>query len=350
MYLCCDLGGTTCEWGIFDPGTEQFIFNRTLQTSDYEDFYQMLDDILNDYDNRNDSNAIITNATLGIAGPTDYQTVKPTNIEGWEISIDAVNALLKDYGHDGFSSILNDFEALGYGIHYLIERGLSSEDYVEIHGKLKVRRALVEEKRGTRAIVCGPGTGLGIACIVDGLYRDGFPFIFSSEGGHQSLAPETVSQLRLISKDGGFLEPKSYEEVLSHSGIKETYNYFLRNDYSSEPNYNATAKEIVSFSKSGKDHAAIDTIELFTELLANFCGNSVLSFNCDKVVYLWGGVLVEMPEDLLKARFSRHYGNRRAHSGRTKRVPVVLLKNKEIPLLGCASRSNFEISHLKNFE
>ncbi|MCP5074044.1 MAG: ROK family protein [Rhodobacteraceae bacterium] len=348
VFLCCDLGGTTADWGVYDPKDDTFLFRCTMAISEFEDFYEMMDHLLANYDAQSVGKEKITNATFGIAGPTDNKMVTPTNIPGWEIRTETVNAILEDHGHEGYSSIINDFEALGYGILRLLQDGFDREKCVEIHGRLKTGPARVGVNLGTRSLICGPGTGLGVACIVDGLLKDGFPYIISSEGGHHSLAPENVAQYRFLSSGSEFKGARSYEETLSRSGLRNMYNFFRREDHAAEPNYSITSEEIIMLATTGRDQAATDAIELFCEFLANFCGNSALTFNCDKAVFLWGGVLLEMPRDLLVARFQRHYADRRNHSGRISRVPVVLLQNPDVPLLGCAHRSSFEIEFLKN--
>ncbi len=347
-YLCCDLGGTTANWAVFDEASNSFIFQSSPLNSSHEDFYAMMDFFLAAYGEKfPEKNNVIENTTFAVAGHTDHTKVRPTNIKGWEVNIVTANSILIDHGHHGYSSIINDFEALGYGILFLYERGISPEDVEPILGRLKFGPARQGQDVSSKTLVCGPGTGLGIACLVDGLIKDGFPYIFSSEGGHRTFAPETVDEYRYLSEDGVFQGKQSYENLLSHNGMREIYNYFRREDYSAEPNYSISSQEIIMLAGHGQDQAATDTIEMFCEALANFCGNEALTFNCDKAVFLWGGTLKNLPIELLKARFKRHYGDRVNFSDRISAIPVVLLRNQETALLGCVHRSRFEVEHMK---
>lgn len=350
MYLCCDLGGTLADWAIYDPEAEEFMFRVDMSVAAYEDFYEMLDNVLAEYENQKEDFGVITNTTLGIAGPTDHTSVKVTNIVGWEINTLTINDFLEEHGHIGNSSIINDFEALGYGLLYLLEHGFNKENVVPIYGYFKSRQNRPGEPTRTKSLVCGPGTGLGVACIIEGLCKDGFPYIISSEGGHHTLSPENDEQFRFINKAEKYQGKISYEEVLSHSGLRNLYNYFRREDYSAEPNYSISSEQIITLATNGKDQAAIDTIEIFCEFLANFCGNSALTFNIDKAIVLWGGVLLDLPHELLQARFKRDYADRCGHSSRISRVPVVLIKEKNLPLYGCVHRSEYEIKHYINKE
>lgn len=342
MYLCCDLGGTNAVWAVFNPKNQSFVFQIQTAIADYEDFYDMLEQVLEKYRDFNIGNDRILNTTLGIAGPTRKTIVRPTNIEGWEISIETVSAILKEFGHDPYATILNDFEALGYGLLFLTERGFEKSDIQPVHGRFHIGPSRTGQDTGTRSIICGPGTGLGVASIVDGLERDSFPYILSSEGGHHSLPPESNDQYRFLGRSGGFYGKRSYEEAISGPGLRNVYNFYRRTDYNEEPNYGILPKDIVALSKTGKDQAATDAVEFFCEVLASFCGNMALTFNVDKAVFLWGGTLDDISLDLLRARFKRHFADRSNHAERVVRIPVVLLKNKDLPLLGCAHCSKFE--------
>ncbi len=342
-FLCCDLGGSFADWGVFDTEEEIFVFRTELRTSEHVDFYDMMDHFLVEYRDRfSGDEDIIVNATFGVAGPTDHKKVRPTNIEGWEINAITANAILEEHGHTASASIVNDFEALGYGVLYKLDKGFAEDDYEDVYGRFRQGPVRIGEDVRTRSLVCGPGTGLGLACLVDGLMRNGYPFIISSEGGHASLAPETVGQFRQLGNDGTFAGKKSYEEVLSHVGLRNLYNFFRRVEHAAEPNYSLTSEEIFMLAENG-DQAAIDATELFCENLATFCGNAALYFNTDKAVFLWGGALKKVSPDLLLTRFKRHYAARVNYSDRVARVPVVLLRNRDIPLLGCAYRSKFEV-------
>lgn len=352
LILCCDLGGTTCDWAVYDTSHENtaardtgFLIEANLDTSNYEDFYHMMDHFLGEIADGELTGQRIDHAVLGIAGPTDHKQAVPTNLVGWDVDVATVNAILVDHGHAASSSLINDFEALGYGVLFLFEVGLQPDDYEQLYGRFRSAAAVRGQKRATRSIICGPGTGLGLACLVDDLMMNGYPFIISSEGGHHTMSPETREQYKFLSDRGSFNGKISYEEVLSHSGMQSMYNFFRREDYAAEPNYSISTNDILTLATSGKDQAAIDTIELFCEILANFCGNAALTFNCDKAVILWGGVLMNMPKDLLMTRLKRYYADRCAHSDRIARVPVVLATNKRLPLYGCIHRAKFEMQN-----
>jgi glucokinase len=340
MYLCCDLGGSNSDWAVFNPKNLECIYRRQISNRDFYDFYGILDEFLSSYSLLSD-HPTITFSTLGIAGRIDGSRVSLTNIEGWDVSLDTVNSTLSDHGHAPESVLINDFEAIGYGILYLNEHGFDKDDIVEVHGRFRPGASRTGESPRSRSVICGPGTGLGVSCLVDGLMKDGLPFILSSEGGHHSFAPETADQYRVFGGSEKFTGKTSYESVLSKRGLVNLYNMYRKTYGSAEADYNVEAEKIIELSTRNGDQAAIDAVDLFVSILANFCGNIALTFNCDKAVYLWGATLPKIPSALLSARFKIIYPDRCGHRERIARVPVVLVRNPEIPLLGCAYRSTF---------
>ncbi|MGB5067923.1 MAG: glucokinase [Albidovulum sp.] len=342
-FLCCDLGGTSADWGIYDQRAKDFVFRTSLRTVEFDDFYEMMDHLLAAYASQfKHEISKIQHFVVGVAGPVGAESVRPTNLEGWEVKSITLNSILRDHGHNEKSTIINDFESLAYGVLFKLSTGFSENDFQPIYGRLKTGIVRTGEDIGIRSLVCGPGTGLGIACLVEGLEMAGLPYIISSEGGHQSMAAETSEQYRYLGEGGSFRGKISYEECLSHAGLVEIYNHFRREDYAAEPNYSITSSEVSFLASQGKDQAATDAIELLCEILANFCGNSALAFNADRGVFLWGGVMSKIPVDLLRARFKRLYVDRCKLDDRVAKVPVVLLNDRDLPLLGCAHRASFE--------
>lgn len=51
-FLCCDLGGTSADWAVYDPLENIFVFRAELGTRKYDDFYEMMDYFLVEYRDR----------------------------------------------------------------------------------------------------------------------------------------------------------------------------------------------------------------------------------------------------------------------------------------------------------
>jgi len=344
MYLCCDLGGTNARFAVFDPTGQTIVYRASSKVRDHPGFDELLASTLEGYRSACRTHRPITNTVLGVAGATNGSQVQPTNIAGWFISVDKVGHVLRQLGHQPSVSILNDFEALGLGVLHSLANGFNHEDYVQVCGQFdpgSFQRDGQTGNGGTRSLICGPGTGLGMSCVVEGLSRDGMPFVLSSEAGHHCLAPESADEYRFLGHDGRFTGRRSYEAALSGAGLRNIYNFYRQSDYGLQSIADIRPEQIVSAASSG-DAAAAASLEFFSRILAQFCGNMVLTFNCDRSVFLWGGTLRGIPFDVLTAGFEQRFSERCAHADRVAAVSVVLLQNDEIPLHGCALRASYD--------
>jgi glucokinase len=339
VFLCCDLGGTNADWAVYDTRSKELLLRTKMALQDYDDFYEMLDHFLSRVTQLSPE-LKIRSATVACAGRVDEGSARLTNVEGWALRNEMVSGILGDHGHSPRVNLINDFEALSSGASAMLSSDQKT-DALEIHGRFKKSPPRVGERRRTRSLICGPGTGLGVACLIEGETSEESMQVVSSEGGHHSFAPESIDQQRFHNFFSKSSSKTSYEDALSKQGLKNIYNFYRREDYSSEMNFSILARDIVSLAESGKDQAAADSVSLFCEILANFCGNLALTFNIDKTIFLWGDVLLKLNPDLLKSRFKQHYPDRCMHSDRIQDVPVVLIRNEDIPLHGCAIKSGY---------
>jgi glucokinase len=68
--------------------------------------------------------------------------------------------------------------------------------------------------------VLGPGTGLGVACLVD---RSDRRVVIASEGGHATLAPTCEQEDRIVNHLRKRFGHVSAERVISGSGLENIY-------------------------------------------------------------------------------------------------------------------------------
>jgi glucokinase len=122
----------------------------------------------------------VTNAVLAVAGPIEGERCVLTNCS-WVID---ARELYQTFRLE--TRIINDFEAVAFSLP-----SLTSADLVGLGGG--------KAELGAPMAVLGPGSGLGVACLVPGL---GKPVVIPSEGGHATLAgicdreDEIIKQLR----------------------------------------------------------------------------------------------------------------------------------------------------------
>jgi len=331
MYLVCDLGASTADWGLYNPRTKGIISPKEPLALTAESFADMLENEVCQWIETTTEQKI-TATCISVAGRVVNDQVRLTNGERWSVKLDEVSEILSARGHSPKVHLLNDFEALSMGIAAMIEDESFRDSYDSIYGRFR------HYAPGRRILVCGPGTGLGVSLLITGADENDPPLVLSSEGGHHSLAPETNEQQDFFNHVKNTNARVSYEDALSKEGLRNLYNYFRKVSQNLDQVFDISPYDIVARAGPNSDVSASDALSLFCEFLANFCGNLSLTFNVDRAVFLWGGVLKVMPEPLLKSRFQKQFGERAMHSDTVREVPVLLLKNKDIPLMGCALR------------
>ena len=205
--LAADIGGTHTRLCIAhcERGATRIVSERTYASAAYSRFADMLREFLSDVAD----NAIAV-ACFAVAGPVREtpagQTVKVTNLP-WEIG---AAALAREFGLPKVR-LINDFQAIGYGIEALTE-----PDFTVLQMGNPV-------SHGPRAVI-GAGTGLGQAILV--WQQDRYEVI-ATEGGHADFGPTDELQVELaryLIKECG---RASYELILSGPGLVRLYE-FLR--------------------------------------------------------------------------------------------------------------------------
>ena len=78
-FLCCDLGGTQADWGVFDSAENKFVHTKGLPTSPYDDFYIMMDEYLKLYDAHSDtSDQVFRRHMISHSGVSDHPEMTPS--------------------------------------------------------------------------------------------------------------------------------------------------------------------------------------------------------------------------------------------------------------------------------
>jgi glucokinase len=198
VLLCGDIGGTKTKLGVFRrdaPLTPVRV--ETFRNAEAGDFGAILRRFL-----RGESPALDA-ACFGVAGPVAGERVETTNLP-WVIDAAALSRTLHTRVF-----LLNDLEALAYGVSVLGEDGSV------------VLNAGTADTHGPRAIIAA-GTGLGEA----GLVWNGQRWLaVASEGGHADFAPRSEREIALLRHLQGIHGHVSWERVLSGPGLANIFAY-----------------------------------------------------------------------------------------------------------------------------
>jgi glucokinase len=264
--------------------------------------------------------------SFAIAGPVVDGRSRTTNLP-WHLDAAELAPAL------GFERVhlLNDLEAVAWGV-----AALGPDDLAEIHaGESGASGA----PRGNACVVA-PGTGLGEA----GLYWDGKRHrAFATEGGHTDFAPADEREFALLKHLQQRFGRVSCERVVSGMGIGNIYA-FLAEHHRAE-HIPAVAEALAG----GGDLAAAvaagaasgcpvctETMDLFALLCGREAGNMALKHLALAGVYLGGGIAPKNLSLLRAGGFMEGFLDKGRMRGLMERMPVRVILNQEVPLLGAA--------------
>jgi glucokinase len=265
-------------------------------------------------------------AGLAVAGPVVDGTVRTSNLP-WVVSSDAI----KQASGIARVVLLNDFTALGYGL-----AGLLASDVVSLqHG--------IEEPNGVMALI-GAGTGLGQAFVTR---RRGRVRVLPSEGGHADLAPHdeiTWGLFEYLTVQYGHV---SWERVLSGNGLADIYRYLVnrgdvaaRGEVLQELRSAPDPAAVVSrHGLEGTDELAERALGLFAEAYGAQAGNLALTVMATGGLYVAGGIAPQILAKLQDGSFMRAFLAKGRMSDLLKRVPVRVIVNPRVGLLGAAAEA-----------
>jgi glucokinase len=241
----------------------------------------------------------------------------------WEIDS---RALAREFGFPR-ARLINDFQAIGYGIE-----ALSDADLVVLQAGEPVTRA-------PRAVI-GAGTGLGQGILV--WDRDHYEPI-ATEGGHASFGPNDDLQIELtryLLANGG---RASYERVLSGHGLVRLYAFLKARGETPESVSLAEAMQkddpaaaITRAALEQNDRLANRALDLFVDVYGAQAGNLALTAGARGGVYIAGGIAPKILPRLTDGRFLRAFLDKGRMSPYVAAVPVRVVTNPDVGLIGAA--------------
>ena len=265
-------------------------------------------------------------AGLAVAGPVVNGVCHTSNLP-WVVSAKAIAEA------SGIRRVvlLNDFAALGYGLPRL-----QPADAVTLQPG-------TADPKGVVALI-GAGTGLGEAFVRRGRGR---PRVLSSEGGHTDFAPHDETEWGLFQ----FLRARyghvSWERVLSGNGLVDTYHYLAaRGDVAPHPEIaqemraaKDAAAVVSRHGLSGTDPLAERALTLFARVYGAQAGNLALSVFATGGVYVAGGIAPQILAKLQDGTFMGGFLGKGRLSDVLARVPVRVIVNPRVALLGAAEEA-----------
>ncbi len=303
VRLLVELGGTHTRCAIqTGPGRPQGM--RVFRNEDFDALAPVLASYLGDTSvPRPDL------AAIAIAAPVSGDRVELTNL-GW--TIDA-RALAQAFALNAVY-LINDFTALALALPFL-----DASERMQIGGGAPQPR--------TAIAVIGPGTGLGVS----GLVPAGDSWVpLQSEGGHVTLAAADPADAEIIARLGKDLDHVSAERVLSGPGL-----IALHRAIHGEAAVPAGSRpESVNALAAEGNAAALATLDMFFAMLGTVAGNLALTLGARGGVFLGGGILPRMREQLLSSRFRQRFESKGRFRRYLSDIPVYLITADTPALIG----------------
>jgi glucokinase len=299
--LLADIGGTNCRFAVLGAdGRPEHI--HVIRKHEAPDFPAAIAHFLAQ------TGVHPQAGVLALAGPVSGDLITLTN-RSWQFRL---SEIATQFGLVELRA-LNDFEAVAWALP-----GLDADDTRPI-GPVSTCGS------GAR-VVCGPGTGLGVAALVP---HDEFWRVVPSEAGHMSFGPASADEEPVFARLRKIAGPVSAEAVLSGPGLARLHQALHPEGTALRP------EDIIGQAKSGEARAK-ETAALFVRLLGRFAGDITLAFRATGAVYLAGGVGFAIAP-LIEAQEFRHaFEAHRPYEELLAGVPTLLMRDPEPGLMGCA--------------
>ncbi len=307
--VVCDVGGTNCRVAIQEqPGAPLRGFPHLL-TGDFPGLGEAV--LAATAGEKVQPRAVIACG----AGPVEGRRLKLTNAP-WVLDGPQMAAML---GLDN-GLLLNDFEAQALSLPAI------QPAWVRIIGPD------LQTDAGPRAIL-GPGTGLGIACLVE---SGGRLVALASEACHIGFAPETEDEAAFwphLDRAHGRI---TTESVLSGTGLERLHRARLAaKGAPSSPS--VTAADIVTTALSSRDSEAAASVAAYWKLIGRFAGDIAITFKSTGGVTLAGGILPRIVDLVDVAVFRQAFEAKAPVAALARLIPTRLIVRTDSVLGGMAA-------------
>ncbi|MEO6745890.1 MAG: glucokinase [Caldimonas sp.] len=310
--LLADVGGTHARFGwVAAPGAGIECI-RQYRCSDHASLESIVAFYLADQ-----RRPAPRSAAIGIATTVDADRVTMTNLP-WSFSIEAMR---ERFALDRLV-VLNDFAALA-----LATPLLGVEAFRAVGGGAA--------RPGAPIAVLGPGTGLGVAGLLQGPHGTWLPVV--GEGGHATLCAVDAVEEELLAIVRRHWPHVSAERVLSGSGLVNLHRAL--GDRAGETVEALTPADIVTRALDGRDARCTETVERFLGFLGSFAGNLALTLGAQGGVYIGGGIVPRLGDRIARSCFRERFESKGRFRSYLARVPTWVITTPDDAALRGADRA-----------
>lgn len=318
LALVADIGGTNARFALTDLSQKSTVLTheKSLPAAEFASLQHAAEQYLHSVQ------IAPTHAAFAVASPVSGDEIRLTN-RAWSFSRSELQAALKlEHLH-----ILNDFGAVAHAIP-----ALGTHDRVTLHGDADA--ALL----GPVSVI-GPGTGFGVALLVDSSpQQNGQRWqVVETEGGHMSFAPLNEEEHAIARWLSARFGRTSNERILCGAGISHMDAALSGAQH---PSVAATtplrdAADIVSAALEGHDVSARKTLARFCAVLGSVAGDTALIHGARTLV-IAGGIVPRFIPFLRSSAFRERFLAKGRFAAYLETVAIHVITHPNPGLLGAA--------------
>ena len=304
-----DIGATNARFAELIDGTLGRV--TSFEVARFPSFQDALKTYLTGHASCHD----FTHGLLAVAGPIAQGRATLTNTP-WLVD---TRELKSSFGFE--VQIINDFQAVAYSLP-----ALAAPDLVQIgQGKPEI---------STPKVALGPGSGLGLACLVE---HEGKRLVIASEGGHGSLAGNSDREDIVIGALRRRFGHASAERAISGPGLENIFQAIVSLDGLGMSR--SSAAQITQSALKNECEVAQEALSIFCALLGSFAGNIALTFGALGGVYIAGGIAPRIVDFLATSRFRERFKGKGRFQGYLEQIPSYVIVHPAAAFLGLKYRA-----------
>ena len=312
-FIAADVGGTNARVSVVraDAKGELHVLSwQRYPCADYPSLAAILAEFVEDHPAREGIDCMV----IASAGVVLDDEVINSNLP-WRIKL----AELRNCLHLRELHVVNDFAAAAHGVGRL--------------GAADTRLLTpgVDAATTGPALVVGAGTGLGAAVCIP---TEHGVVVLPTEAGMAAFAPGNAREMEILAwlrKQG--LRHVCTEQLLSGPGLMNLYRALA--ELRSAPETLQTPAQIVQAAQ--QDEAlALEAVLTFCDVLGSVIGDLAMIASAQSV-YVAGGVVPQLLDFLPRSEFHARLVDKGAMRAVQERIPVRLVENEKLGVLGAAS-------------
>lgn len=323
--LAGDVGGTHARLAVFevaDDGTADRLVDEVFDSTRYDGLVPIVREFMDE--SVGSLEPVPKTACFGVACPIVDGDCELPNLD-WVIERDALAA------STGCPQVrlINDFDAVGYGLSHLEE-----SDFAELQRG--------EPRPGGAIALIGAGTGLGQGYLTwdagRGRYR-----VHSSEGGHVDFAPRSDEQAELWAFLRSRFGRVSCERVVSGPGLVNVYEFLVETGRGEEhaevrgaPSVDEAARAISRQALEEEDATCVRALDVFMAAFGAQAGDLALTIQAEGGLYLAGGIAPDLLDSLREGPFLGAFRDKGRMADLVRSIPVRVVLDEDVGLLGAA--------------